>query len=554
MKYSIVLSLFLLSGATAMAQEKKEEGKKPGSLQDAQFEIIKERKNRVGEADRRYEKIPPQPQLDREHQAQQFDIKDYDLGLPLFSPTIRVLKMKKEKRPSYTPNYVKAGFGSYVSPYLELYLANPKSRDMNWNVRAAHASSLNGPVDSKNSGASETAIDLGGEFIGKRAVLSGNLFYNRRGVHFYGYDSDIDPTPDASDIAQNWNTFGANIGFRNVDRDLMQLDLGTDFYYMKGKSGISEIGWTIGGESEFDLGGDWALGLDGDVIISSLDKPVEKESRSYVSVRPTIKFRPNVFLIEAGVSINYQSDTVENLASAVIAPLLKATYEFDGAGKISAGIRGGVDYNSYQSFVEENPFLADTIAIFNTAKDYELFLEGDYALLGSLGITGGFSYARYTNMPFFVNDYVRDPAQFIIIYDDETDVTKFFADLYYDFQEKFRLTAGLEYNGYSVSDQLKEAWHRPTLIFRGGFDYKITEKIGFNTKFEALTGIKALDEKGEAIDLDAILDLDVKGTYQVNKKISAFVLLDNLLSKDNAYYYRYPTRGLMVMGGVGVSF
>jgi hypothetical protein len=52
--------------------------------------------------------------------------------------------------------------------------------------------------------------------------------------------------------------------------------------------------------------------------------------------------------------------------------------------------------------------------------------------------------------------------------------------------------------------------------------------------------------------LPAIIDLQVKADYQITERVSAFVIGNNLLNRNNQRFLNYPVRG--IQGILGATF
>ena len=104
--------------------------------------------------------------------------------------------------------------------------------------------------------------------------------------------------------------------------------------------------------------------------------------------------------------------------------------------------------------------------------------------------------------------------------------------------------------GYAT-DQVAEAWHRPTYRVSFNSSYNLYSKILFNVDIITQGGAKALDvDNNTVVTLDPAVDLNIKASYFLSKKVSVFVKGSNLLSSDYQLYLNYPVRGVQVMGGV----
>src|SRR5688572_24095465 len=109
-------------------------------LDDAQVIIEKDRKIELPAASRSYEKVPPLPG-EEPNQALQYDFQDFNFSLQPLDPKMRVLTIQDEKLKKFYGNYVKAGFGNYLTPYLEGFFNNKRNDRYAIGAHVKHLSS-----------------------------------------------------------------------------------------------------------------------------------------------------------------------------------------------------------------------------------------------------------------------------------------------------------------------------------------------------------------------------------------------------------------------------
>ena len=68
-------------------------------------------------------------------------------------------------------------------------------------------------------------------------------------------------------------------------------------------------------------------------------------------------------------------------------------------------------------------------------------------------------YVTYNNLPFFINDTATDGKAFVISNETRVKNFKIHGDVSYVNKEKFTVTAGLTYNGYTGMKNNAKAWN-----------------------------------------------------------------------------------------------
>jgi hypothetical protein len=167
-----------------------------GEVVEGEFVISKELEISLPAAQRLFQKVPPDELEKRESEPIQYSFRDYTPELSDIPTKLRVLKLKDTKITQSPSSYLTVGFGNFLTPLFQLGINSGANIRSNIGLNISHLSSMNGPVDKKNSGDSQTKIGLFGKYIGSSASISGDVGYNRLGNNFYGYDDGIEVDKD----------------------------------------------------------------------------------------------------------------------------------------------------------------------------------------------------------------------------------------------------------------------------------------------------------------------------------------------------------------------
>ena len=536
-----------------------ESNEESGAIEDASFEIVKERVNQLEKLERRYERVPPLPQPKTDSSNLDYNITEYNLSLPSYETRIRPKKINTKKKPRVKQNLLKLGFGNYITPYLEAYLVSQEKSNLDWGLHAKHLSSVRGSVDKKNSGYSNNELNASAKYTISDFLLKAGLNYQRKGVHYYGYDTGIDPVPSSSDIKQVYNQFNFDVGLKSLSKENFSWSTDLDFDYTKDKYESNESNFKISSAFDYQLSdGEWALGLDLDFNIGKYKNLNFDLNRSFFNLFPKVEYRPSDFSLTAGFKIQHQNDSTAVIGNTAIFPVVNLGYSPIEKLNLNVGLDGGMIQNTYSEFVNQNPFLDTNLDVQNTSENYKLYLDVAYSLTENLTLETGINIASFKNMPFYVNS-ASDSSHFMVIYDtDNTNKVNFFLNAGYAVTDQVDAGIGLDVYRYNTKELL-EAWQLPTFGLKLFMNNKLSDKINISTVANLNSGMKARVETTtqgvfEAQNLKSIFDLDIKGDYKINDQFNAFLSLDNLLSQKQEYYYRYPSQGVLVLLGVGFSF
>ncbi|MEQ8927378.1 MAG: hypothetical protein RLO81_16275 [Fulvivirga sp.] len=549
-KLILVLPLIFVGLTYAIAQENWESD---GEIEDVEIEIVKDREITLPKANRNFEKIAPvnfsgtRPELE-------YSFDNLNLPLPLLEVRVRPLRIKDQPLKKLYGNYIRAGFGNFLTPYLEGYVSSKRSRDMLYGAHVNFLNSRNGPVDNENSGSGELDVEGFGKHFGKNLTVGGDIGYHRRSYNFYGYPKNMEINDDS--LSQNFNNIHLSGYIENTDKSSdLHFHTGIQFDYLKDNYSAEESEVQIDFNGSYKLGKQGTINLRSDLdIISQKDEDLDVKTRNIFGVVPTLTFEYEGFLIDAGFNVVYENDTLGDSDEIHFFPMARARYSLSSGFEVHAGIRGDVNKQTLRGFVEANPFLAPNARAFNQYNNFEFFGGIGGSLTSKLGFKAGVSLSSIENLPLFINSPV-DQSKFIIIYDTgNSEVLNLNAQLSYNRNEILRLTLRGDYWGYDT-DEVDEAWHRPNYKISALSTFKLVDKLRFEAEAYAIGGIKAINfNTAEEINLDSVFDFNFMAEYLVSDQFSGWLRLNNLLSQEYELLYNYPSRGLQVMLGATYSF
>ncbi|UII31533.1 hypothetical protein LVD17_24880 [Fulvivirga ulvae] len=543
-------AILLLAPLTLSAQDGWEND---GEIENVEIEIVKDREIKLPAASRNFEKIPPTT-VDVGKQEIEYFYNNINFDLPDLNVRVRPLRIKDERLSKLYGNYVKAGFGNYTTPYVEGFFNSKRSKEYSYGAHFNYLHSKKGPVDDDNSGSGKIDVDLFGKYFTKKATFSGDIGFNQRLYHFYGYPEGQEV--DSDTLKQFYNNYYLKGSVSNTEeKSDFKYNTGVRFDYLKDNRDASETDAQLNIKLEYALSDQSFVRLGADLeTINREDDLVEKDARNLFRLRPAFGFEYEGFKIEAGFNAVYENDTLGDSDKMHFYPTAKASYPLSESVELYAGIGGDIKKNTLKTFSEENPFVDANINIYHTNKTFDLYGGINGKLSSKLGFGAGFSAANYKNMYYFINS-PADQSKFDVIYDTgNTAVFNIFGQISLNTEERFRLTARGDYWGYAV-DEVEEAWHKPNYKISSLASYNLFDKFLFTAEAYAMGGIMARDtETGDAVKLDALFDLNFKTDYLVSDQVSVFLQFNNIFSKEYEVYYHYPSRGLQFMAGLTYSF
>lgn len=475
--------------------------------------------------------------------------------------------------------YVKAGVGTFATPYLEAYYASDRDRDLSYGAHIKHLShndGVNRPVGF--SGMSQNAIDVWGKKIFKQHSFEANLGYELNSWYYYGFDPQ-DAEIDKKDYRQRFNLFELNTGWRSYYRDSSQVNhkIGLDLYFLDDSYVSNEFGVNATAElysyrgNQFynlDLGFDLISYQGGGLLpFSFMDDslsfiPADDETNGILHATPKLILRKNGLRAEVGLGLYGR---FRNQARFHAFPDLEFSYAlFNNIFVPYVGLTGNVERVSYRTLTEKNPFVLSQLPLENTINRYRAFGGFRGSVSSKLSFNVAASYQKSDNTPLFVNDtIVSRENRFSVIYDEVKTLT-FMGEITYLNEGQWGATFRGQIFNYDTANE-DEAWHLFNFEFNLEGHYNLYDKfvIGADINFIGSRKAKSLwplpnqaaeDAGYWKVDLDPYLDLGLSVEYRYTTRLSAFIEANNLTATKYDVYYRFPAQRAFVMGGVKYSF
>jgi hypothetical protein len=525
-----------------------------GNLEDIEVVIRKDKDITLPRANRNYQKISeiPQPEI---KPSGELSFGDHNIGLSPLDPSIRINKLKDEPLSKLYGNYVRGGFGNYANTYLEAFVGNKREDKGYFNIHGLHNAYGNGPVD--NSGNSRNRIKLNGGLFYDDFTLDADAYYDRQGYNFYGFPSDSVRSirEDSTGVVQEnvYNRFGIGFGVsKNDPLDYLNFDLNFDIDYISDELEQSEIWMGAGFKGNYDLNVGRSILFDARYLYAGYALDTFSNSRHLFEFAPRYQMEEDNFRVSGGLRVSFESDT--NLKGDVhFYPVGLFEYFLADRKVIPyAGIDGGLQANGFNTFTEENPFLANGNLLSHSNKKIEIFGGLKTSIINNTWIDARVSYSTVDNLPLMINT-AFDESKFQILYARNASVLNVSLGGTADVNQKLKLGLNLNYWNYGFSDTT-EAWHLPQFQAHVYGKYAISDKIYMNVDIFSINGIFAYTSMERKKALDPILDLNFGAEYRFSDRFSAFLQFRNILSNNYQRYLHYENRGLQVRAGLTYTF
>ena len=490
----------------------------------------------------------------------------------------------EEKIAKLYRGYIKAGFGLYTTPLVDLYYTDGRSRDGTWGVKYQHLSSAGGVAleDSIKDRFSSNEINLWGRRFLKKHALQGNFDWKRNVFNYYGWDPELMPfSADSLDL-QLFNRVGGSLNLKSYHRDSSKVNYEGQVGFFNYRDNFESS------ENNIDIQAHVRRFVDKELFsvdlkfnydqfqFIPLDNLNDKmtEVNSIFGIEPKASTIHENWKVSAGMGIWLD---IRSKNPFHFYPLLEAEYSlFDDLFIPYGGVSGGIKQNTFRALTEENPWLLRSYEQLNTNRKLELYGGIRGTISSSTSFNARISRTRFEDFVFFVNDSSHTGGNqlqafgigngFDIEYDDLT-VTSLSGEISINSKKDFKLFAKGDYFIYTGQKIEEEPWNQPTtrLTLSGSYDFrnKLIVRLDLFTvgqrKAKSLVPLTAddallTDKSFYEYKLKGYGDANLGIEYRYTKRLSAWVQFNNFLAAKYETYKNYRAQRFNAMMGVSYAF
>ncbi|WP_299216456.1 TonB-dependent receptor [uncultured Dokdonia sp.] len=582
--YKTIFLLALGLGVSQVNAQEKEEKKDKQDLGTEVVNVVKPYTPTISDAF----KVKATPKLNDSVNTTKKKVTYSIFSAPVastFTPAKgKAAAVKKAPKLKLYDNYATIGFGSFTSVLAEFYSNFQISRTEDFGVFLNHNSSQGG-IDN---------------------VRVDDFFYDTRlNLNYGARERDFSWRTDLDVQHQVFNWYGISptiTDMGGVAGPILTDDFDVTHSYLTGaingsvafkdaifKEGKATVRYLTDSESSNELraiikptielpiaGENITTGFIVDYVNGSFANDFSpnieetKHSILNVGVNPSLVILRDDLTVNLGVAGFVSMDSENSNTDFFVYPRITASYRVVSDYFIAyAGLEGNLQQNSYYDFVQENPFVAPSLAITPTDQQYDGYLGMKGKLSNSISYNLRANYVAESNKALFI----FNPAQvassvaflngnsFSIVYDD-VETLGVFGELNFDVNSNFKMKINGQFNSYTTDNQ-EEAWNLPELRASVFADYQITQQwfAGINLFFvgERQDLLFANDPtdilaQPQVVTLDSYLDANAHVGYRFNDRLSAFGRVNNILNSDYQKWVNYEVQGLQGMIGATYRF
>jgi hypothetical protein len=481
-----------------------------------------------------------------------------------FNPdTISAIKMKTEPISKLHRFYLKAGFGNYLTPYIDFFANSLRTKKDFYSVRIRHLSSQGNISDRGNPSISDNELNVNYSHVFNSSTLDLKGTFNYNELRYYNYSPAIDSLVTGDSTRQHFIRGIFNADFYSMHRnDSIKFNhkIKLDFYHLSDRWNASENSVTItadinkytnkfareffGSKLRFQY-----LNYKNDAILES--------HGVIVNLSPYMRFGGKWWNLHIGVDLSLG---VDDSTKFNVYPDVEMKFNIFRNYIVAYGtFTGKYRRNSFDVLVGQNPFILRSNPLSNMNERIQLKGGVKGSFTSSISYNASASYSIIDNFAYFVNDTTSFFQRGFQMIGAQTNLLIISGDLSYQWGEKLLINASANYYLYSVS-QISNPWHRPTIDATLSARYNLRDKIIVHANLFFIGPQKARDfvfdassplQKKEFVrDIPSLLDFNIGAEYRLTKMLSFWVNFNNIANFRYQRWYGYPTQQFNIIGGL----
>lgn len=495
---------------------------------------------------------PVPPTADTTKPVLKYDIPNQNLALAFQPGSLKPLALNIDSGGKWdNSSYIKAGFGSLRTPYVQAGFSFGDGQNAGINIFAKHVSSQ-GKLDYQDF--TNTQFGLKGFYKSAgNHEWNASLGMKQDRTYKYGYvPSTLSFTKDS--LKQNFQTISARVGMHNINKTSFGLtyapEVKIDVFSDNLKN--NESNTVVNLPLEKTLGQEFAvnLGLTFDLTrLSPENKSAINNTIYYIS--PSVLYRTANLHLQAGIRPSWDNKEFKMFPN-VIAEVGTEDQRFF----FQAGWSGSIRKTTYQYLASQNPWLWLPDNFKNT------WIEERFAgFKGSIGdhftYSAKLGFNKLNNQPLFVNDTTSGLGgkSFVVVYEPRINALNLAGQIGYTVQEKFSFVTSWNFNQYTGLKVHKKAWGLIPLEMNMAMRVQVIKDLWLKADVFGWTGPQY--RKNDGIDnakLKGALDLNAGLEFKITKALNLWAQFNNITNQEYQRWNQYRVYGFNFVGGVVFSF
>ena len=447
--------------------------------------------------------------------------------------------------------FLKVGYGNFSTPYINAGISIGDGKKSLLNLTGNYISSKGTIV---NQDYTQLNVKAAGSYFFEKNELYGGLELNAHTYHLYGYDHKILSFAKDS-IQQQFQNVTLKVGFKNTQPNELGINYNPNvelsLFTNKDKVNETDAVITLPFDKNITENFTAKVVLKADLTDYATRNIVPnniKFSNNIVQITPSLNYHDDIFKINAGITPAWNNKQYELMPDIFAEVQVK-----DKSFALQAGWVGRLIKNSYKNLTAMNPYLDPVFSQLNT-KETEYYGGIKASVAKHFNFSAKAGLVRYKNLPFFINDTASDNKSFKI--SNETSVNNFriHGDVGYINQDKFSLTAGITFNGYTSLTSNARAWHTMPVEIKSSLRWWAFKTVLIKSDLYIFDGSNYLTKGNIAVPMKGGTDLSAGLEVKLNKNFSVWADANNILNSKYERWHNYEVYGANFLGGILLNF
>ncbi len=478
------------------------------------------------------------------------EVKDKKPPVKTEAPDIRPMAVAAEKLQESYKGYFKLGAGYPLAAYIDGAYSVTNAKNYFIDLYGHHYGVYSSPRE--NQVFAETNVGVSGtNYLESGLAMNGHINFDLNNYRYYGGYNPGDTTFPGDPAKRRFTNVGAGLKVFNSKKNKLDIDYwaGADMYGYKDNFVSTERGFSL------DVGATKWIVDRHNFTLQITDNQLtygdtEKGNINNVNVKPSFTFHGDKVKVKLG------GNFVGSNGFAFF-PDVEASANITGpAINVFVGAYGDLYQNSFKRLSTVNPFIYTRFAETGENGPFNTKYFDFYG-----GVGGGFNSVNYrvkagykTNKDYalFVQQK-EDLRQFDVVKDD-VNIFYIGGELSATFFEKLITSFNFLQQTASPRVQAKAYGVVPFEIGFNASYLMLEDKLKLKGDLNFAAGSPYRNRFDAVGNLNPLFDLSIQGDYFFTDKFGAFLMLNNIASVKYQRWYRYPTYGFNVLGGISLRF
>jgi hypothetical protein len=492
------------------------------------------------------------PAADTAKPRLQYDIPGPNLLFAYQPGSLKPLAMQVDSVGKWdNSNYIKAGFGSLKTPYVQAGFSFGDGNTAGVNIYARHVSSQ-GKREFQDF--TSTQVKLSGFYkTAQNMEWDASVGMKADKTYKYGFQPSTLTFPGDS-LKQNFQTISVRANAHNINKTEFGLNYSPEIRFDIFSDNLknNESNTVVDLPLEKTIGEDFAvkLGLTFDLSRLSPKNKSGAVNNTMYYISPSVIYKKSNLNLQVGIRPSW-----DNKSFKMFPNILADINTDDKRFTFQLGWTGYLRKTSYEYLAGQNPWLWVPSTFLNT-KIEERFAGFKGSVGDHFSYSAKVGFNKLNDQPLFINDTsaTGDGKSFRVVNERQLNVLTVGGEIGYNVEEKFSLVTSLSFNQYKDLLDNRRAWGLLPVELNAALRLQIIKDLWLKGDLFAWGGPQYLRKDGGANTLDGAFDLNAGLEFKITKNLNLWTQFNNIFNQEYQRWNQYPVYGFNFVAGIVFSF